>query len=365
MSNRLLFVEDDLDLRAFATKALVEGGFTVEGASSAAEAVRLFELRRPDLVIMDIGLPDCSGIEACKAMGLGSTVDTPFLFLTARDDLGTRMDAFAVGAHDYIQKPFSVEELLARVRVHLRIKRLHDDLNRRNFDLELLNKARRDVTDMIVHDLKTPLTSISGVLQLIKLRRLPLEEGLAKLLEGAGAASDFMLLMVNDLLDVGRAETAGLKVERGPVDLQALLAEVKRLFSLREERSGIALILRVEPGLDSLTSDHNLIFRIIVNLTANAMKISTRGSTVEVEAARRGPGVVFSVLDRGPGVPDALKREIFEKYSSGQPKSLKEDGGTGIGLTFCRLAAQALGGRVWVEDRPGGGSAFRLELEKA
>jgi signal transduction histidine kinase len=342
--------------------ALQGAGFEVEAVATGAEAAASFQRGLPDLVILDVGLPDCSGLDLCGRLGLGVSVATPFVFLTARDDLQTRLAAFKAGAHDYIQKPFSVDELIARVNVQLHIKELHDDLSRKNYDLELMNRARQDVTDMIVHDLKTPLTSIMGTLGLIQKRGLITESGQAKLVESAGVAADFMLLMVNDLLDIGRAEAGGLKAENAPLELTATFDKIARLFALRLERTDKRLTFCVIPGAERLTSDQILLFRVLVNLIANALKISPPGGAVEVDAAREGAVLRLSVSDRGPGVHESLKKTIFEKYSTRQPKSLSEDGGTGIGLTFCRLAVAALGGRVWVEDRSGGGSVFVVEL---
>jgi signal transduction histidine kinase len=362
MPRRVLLVEDDPLIQGLVRTALEGVGIEVEICPTAADAVVSFGRRAPDLVILDIGLPDESGLELAKRLGLGATVDTPFVFLTARDDLQDRLAAFKAGAHDYIQKPFAVDELLARVNVQFHIKQLHDDLSRKNYDLELMNRARQDVTDMIVHDLKTPLTSIMGTLGLIKSRGLITQGSHSKLVDAAGVAADFMLLMVNDLLDIGRAETGGLKAELASVELEPLLEKIKRLFSVRLERAGSALEIRRPADLKAITTDHVLLFRILVNLISNALKISPPGSAVEVEAARDAGGVRFRVLDRGPGVPDALKTAIFEKYSTLQPKTLSEDGGTGIGLTFCRLAVRALGGSIRAEDRPGGGSVFVLQL---
>jgi two-component system sensor histidine kinase/response regulator len=361
--DKILVVEDDQNISDFVRSALEADGFAVDSSGTVADAVKCYARNVPDIVIMDIDLPDGSGLEACRQIGLGARVDTPFIFLSARDDLAMRLEAFQIGAHDYILKPFAVAEMLARVKVQLKIKRLHDELCRKNYDLEVTSKARQDVADMIVHDLKTPLTSIMGTLQIIKARGLISDGQYSKFVDTADSAADFMLLMLNDLLDVGRAESGNLKAEPAPVDLQEFFEKLNRLFDLRQERSGIKIQFRAADDAKTIISDQNLLFRILVNLISNAMKISKKGSSVELDAVRAGAGVRISVLDRGSGVPEASKKAIFEKYSSGQPKTL--DGGTGIGLTFCRLAARALGGRVWVEDRPGGGSAFIVELEKA
>ena len=361
MLHKILVIEDDLDIQGFAKTVLENAGFAVEACATAAEAVKLFQSGSPDLVIIDISLPDGSGLDVCRQLGLGGKSRVPFVFLTAQNDLNTRLEAFKIGAQDYIQKPFAVEELLARVKVHMKVKKSQDDLARRNYDLELINRVRQDLTDMIVHDLKTPLTSIKGTLDLIKMRGLiSAPEG--SLVDTAGTAADFMLLMLNDLLDVGHAEQTGLPVSVAEFPLPPMIEKLRHLFDTRAQRAEVPLKFSVAEGVDAVKSDQNLLFRIGVNLIANAMKASPRGKAVEIDVRRNDGALRLTVADRGPGVADALKTSIFEKYTTTDAKSFLEDGGSGIGLSFCRLAAGALKGRVWVEDRPGGGSLFLVDV---
>lgn len=362
MPHKILVVDDDAGIQGFAKTVLEGQGFYAEVCATALQAMRSFRQSRPDMVIIDIGLPDGDGLDLCREMVAGPGERVPILFLTARRDLKTRLECFQLGAQDYIQKPFSVEELLARVKVHLQIKESHDELVRRNYELELRSRVRQDLADMIVHDLKTPLTSIKGTLDLIKTHGLISHEGYKNLIENAGSAADFMLLMINDMLDIGQAEQAGLKTEIVVVDLPSLLARVKAIFAGRCQVRGVALSCALRDGAQALATDHNLLFRILVNLIVNAMQFSLRGAEVSLECFVRGGGARFVVADRGPGVPAAEKLRIFEKYASVAPRETAEESGTGIGLTFCRLAAATLKGRIWVEDRPGGGSLFILEL---
>ena len=367
MLHKILLVEDNLDIQGYCKTVLENAGFTVEACATAADAERLFGEAVPDLVIIDIGLPDGNGLDVCRRLGLGGGGRVPFLFLTARNDLNTRLEAFKAGAQDYIQKPFAVEELLARVKVHMKVKKSQDDLARRNYDLELINRVRQDLTDMIVHDLKTPLSSIKGSLDLIKSRGLISPEDYGSLLDHAGTAADFMLLMLNDLLDIGHSEKTGLPVAVVPFPLPPLIVKLKVLFHARSERAEIGLTFTAAADLGPIRSDPNLLFRIAVNLIANAMKASPRvnGAAVEIGFRRKDGVLLLTVADRGPGVPDARKNLIFDKYESTDIKSFLDDGGSGIGLNFCRLAARSLKGRVWVEDRPGGGSTFAVELPGA
>ena len=362
MGHRVLLIEDDPDMRAF-TGAVFEGaGFTVAFSGGAQEALRDFRECRPDLVILDIGLPDGSGMEVCRAIKAGPGAETPLLFLTSRNDVKTRLECFRLGAQDYMLKPFNAEELLARAQVHLKIKVTHDRLAKAKDSLELINRARQDLSDMIVHDLKNPLACIMGTLSIIQAKGLISNGEYHNLIKSAGSASEFMLLMINDLLDVGRAETSGLPVKTTAVDLADLLQKLRALFSPRLERREARLECRLAADAAVVSTDQSLLFRILANLISNALSYTQKGGVIELESSRQGPQIRLVVLDRGPGVPESQKKTIFEKYATSEVEPRSDGRGTGIGLAFCRLAAQALHGRIWVEDRVGGGSRFTLEF---
>ncbi|MBI3551317.1 MAG: hybrid sensor histidine kinase/response regulator [Elusimicrobia bacterium] len=362
MPHKILVVEDDIAIQGFCQTVLESAGFSVKSVSTATEGLKSFQEDTPDMVILDIGLPDGNGLDLGKKMGLGPECAVSFLFLTARQDLNTRLDCFQSGAQDYIQKPFAVEELLARVKVHLKVKKSHDELVKRNYELELRQRARQDLTDMLVHDLKAPLTSIKGTLELIKARGLISDDAYKNLLEYAGTAAEFMLLMLNDLLDIGQAATVGLKAEIGPADMTFIFDKLGALFEGRARKLGVTLERQIAADSKTLDTDQNLVFRILANLIQNALKVSDKGGKVQLSASRKDGVARFTIADRGPGVPSKDKERIFEKYTTTSRKIVSTDSGSGVGLTFCRLAAAALKGKVWVDDRPGGGSLFMLEF---
>jgi signal transduction histidine kinase len=357
MAHHILIVEDDVNIQGFAQTVLESAGYEPEVVGTAADAKKAFKSAKPDMVILDIGLPDGNGMDLAKELGLGPEGDTPFLFLTASRDLQTRLECFRLGAMDYIPKPFAVEELLARVQVHLKTKRSRDDLTRRNYELELRHRARQDLTDMIVHDLKAPLASIKGTLQLAVQHGLITEPAYQNLLVSAGTAAEFMLLMLNDLLDMGRAEAACLMPEITPVNVEALAAKLKTLFQVHCRVRKVSIETKVAPEATMMRSDAGLLFRILVNLVSNAIKFSPRESAISVEASVKDGRQRFTVADRGPGIPAEGKSRIFDKYVTAA-----EAQGTGIGLAFCRVATSALKGTIRVEDRPGGGSLFIVDL---
>ena len=361
MSSRVLVVEDDLVILDYCRAVLEGAGITVDGCSTAADGRKLFNAARPDLAILDIGLPDGTGLDLMKEWHAYPGPKLGVIFLTARGDLKTRIECFQKGAQDYVHKPFAAEELLARTQVHLHARQAHDELVKRNYELELVARARQDMTDMIVHDLKTPLTAIKGTLEVIKLRGLITTGQHQNLLDHAGTAADFMLLMLNDLLDVSQAGQTGLKTQLAPMEVAMVYDKLHALFSDRARKMKIDIAWSVRPGAEQVLSDQRLVYRVLANLISNAMAASPTGAFVEVDCGLHGTAARFTVSDRGKGVPDAQKKAIFEKFTTTK-KGSALDTGSGIGLTFCHVAADALKGKIWVEDRDGGGSHFHLEF---
>lgn len=360
MAPRVLVVEDDLVILDYCRTVLQAAGMTVDGCSALAQGRELYKANRPDLAILDIGLPDGTGLELMKEWHSYPGPKVSVIFLTARGDLKTRLECFQSGASDYLHKPFAPQELLARAQVHLHLRREHDDLVKRNYELELVTRARQDMADMIVHDLKTPLTAIKGTIEVIRARGMITPGQHQSLLEHAGTAADFMLLMLNDLLDVSQAREAGLKAELAPMEVGGVYDKLHALFADRARKMKMDLAWSVKPGAEQVLGDQRLIYRVLANLISNAMSASPSGSYVEVDCALAGTSARFTVSDRGPGVPEEKKKTIFEKFMTTKRGAL--DTGSGIGLSFCRAAADALKGKVWVEDRQGGGSHFHLEF---
>jgi signal transduction histidine kinase len=362
MTHRVLVVEDDIDIQGYCKTVLEAEAFLVDACDTVAQARKLFNANRPDLAVLDIGLPDGNGLDLMREWHAFPGPKVPVLFLTARGDLKTRLECFQQGGQDYLPKPFAAEELVARVKVHLQVKKSHEELVKRNYELELVARARQDMTDMIVHDLKAPLTAIKGTLELIHSRGLISQENYSCLLQNAGTAADFMLLMLNDMLDLAQARQTGLKADLIALDPTVLLHKIETLFAGRLRLTGASLVLRVAPGVTSIRADQNLLYRILANLIANALKAAPGASVIEVDCEFVGSSARITVSDRGRGVVDAEKKSIFEKFATSGRKDAALETGTGIGLSFCRAAVAAHKGKIWVEDRPGGGSRFLVEL---
>jgi signal transduction histidine kinase len=221
---------------------------------------------------------------------------------------------------------------------------------------------RTDFTNLLVHDLKTPLTTIRGNLDiLISGLRGPVPQEQKRHLERARQGGSELGSMIENLLDVERLESGALTVIPAPCDFAALLRSgvdaIREAAALNE----LTLDASIPDSLPVLNVDEGLIRRVVLNLLTNALKFAPTNGYIYLQASASPRNVMVAVIDNGPGVPKTDRQRIFEKFQQGQSASRT---GAGLGLTFCKLAIEAHHGEVWVEDNPGGstGSAFIFSL---
>jgi len=218
-----------------------------------------------------------------------------------------------------------------------------------------LSREREELTSTMVHDLRSPMVSIMGSLQF--LRRAPgLDASERRLLEMAERNSERLASLVTAILDVSRLEGGATRIERSRFSLSGLTSEVLRLAGPRAAARRIELVDAVPGDLPDLDADRNLVLRVLENLVGNAIKFTDEGGgPVRLAASVEEPGSVqVSVSDSGPGVDEAARRRLFQKFAPGDHQAR----GSGLGLAFCRLAVEANGGRIWLAEPDGDGARF-------
>jgi signal transduction histidine kinase len=375
----ILVVDDNLQNREVAEGHLVGAGYAVVQAEGGAEALALIPAVRPDLVLLDVLMPDMDGYETCRAIrALPEHNEVPVLFLTALGDLETHKAALESGADDFLTKPINRTELLIRVRSLLRIKQLSDELRanvqviRSQRDALLASQRQKDeLTALIVHDLKNPLSSILSNVQYVQSRTtLPDDE--RESLEDVERASQAMVRLVMNLLDVGRSDDGAFVAHVTEFNLPALLAEVCSEMGRRIEDKAQRLALSVAAGVRTMHGDRDLVRRIVENLIDNAYKYGPRQATISVEVVPATmdlgaePAVELRVRDEGAGIPPAYRQIVFEKYGRAGGAGAREARSShGLGLVFCRRAVNLHGGAIWIDDQVARGSCFCVRLPVA
>jgi signal transduction histidine kinase len=231
---------------------------------------------------------------------------------------------------------------------------------------EELEQMRQDLTAMLVHDLQSPLGNVISSLELIRysLMQRGDSEATLDLLDVASRSSDQLLRLIQSLLDISRLEAGQPLGKRKPADVGKLIRDAYEIEQPNFERRGVRLIQELAPGLPAVDAEENVLSRVLLNLFDNALKHSGEGYTITVSAGLQSDGMVlFSVCDEGIGIPEDFRETIFEKFQ--RIKTDPSSKGLGLGLAFCRLAVEAHGGRIWVEESPAGGARFNFTIPAA
>ena len=359
----LILVVDDEPSNVDVLCDLLEAlGYRTVGAGSGEAALALARDRAPDLVLLDVMMPGVDGLEACRRLKADpATASIPVVFVTALSDAEDRARGIDAGGDDFLTKPFSRPVLVARIRSLLRLKAARDELAESYRRLRELEALKDDLTRMVVHDLKSPLTGILGSLEMVMDGDAgPLSADQRRLLGDAQERGGDLVRMVDNLLDLSRLEESAVRLQLRDLDVGRVLREVVDAWSVRAERAGARLAAESAAGL-SVRADEGMVRRVLANLVGNALRHGGAGVGVRVSgvpAEERG-WVKVTVADTGPGIAEAEHEAIFRKYGR---RDGGADGGSGIGLTFCKLAVEAHGGRIWVQSRPGEGAAFHFVL---
>lgn len=360
----ILVVDDTPANLEILTQMLNEKGHRPRPVPSGAIALRAAEHEPPDLILMDINMPEMDGFETCRRIkAIEQLSDVPIIFISARTDTLDKINAFHAGGVDYITKPFDMEEVTARVETHLEIRRLQQELQEQNIALENSNanlremeQLRDNLVHMVVHDMRSPLTVIQMALRFLRDGAgKQLDEESQQDIADAATSSETLVKMVNDLLDVSRFESNQMPLNLQENDLTSTLKQAIDQFGLHATEGRIYMQGEFENV--RLNFDRELISRVITNLVGNALKFSPSGADIRITIKKSADKVEVSVHDDGPGIPKEYHIKIFEKFGQATNKRDKIPS-TGLGLTFCKLALEAHHGEIGVDSEPGKGSRF-------
>jgi two-component system sensor histidine kinase/response regulator len=366
----ILVVDDNEQNRALARATLEEeDDYTVVLAATGQQGVEQFERYRPDCVLLDIRMPGLDGFAVCKAIRrLAAGEDTPIVFLTALRDLDSFDSALRAGGDDFLTKPFRPTELLLRVQAALRLRRANASnreyvelVRRQRDDLMRLQLQKERLMGFVVHDLKNPVSNIDLQAQLLLRDR---DSAAAQAIGGSirDEVRSLLRLLLN-LLDISKSEEGKLVPVPASVDLPQLVRDACDALEVRARAKNIALNSSID--VSTLNVDADLFRRIIENLLENALRHAPGDTAVHVSASGDARETELRVSDSGLGVPRELREAIFERFVQvdTQDRGVTRSG-RGLGLAFCRLAVEAHGGRIWVEDAEPG-AVFCLRLPNA
>lgn len=369
-ASEVLVVDDQPDIRAVLRAALQREGYAVREAADAEAALLAVRERLPDLVILDVVMPgEIDGVEACRVLKRRPECRTmPVLLLTAKAAVDDRVRGLDAGADDFLGKPFETAELLARVRSHLRTRTLALELERRNQELTRLYQAlaeaervKDDLTHMLVHDLKNPISSVLGTIDLLVDGVAgPVASEQMELLKLAREESAHLLHLAGNILDVRRMQEGKLHLRKRPLaEVEVVIRQA--LVDAGSRGSDRRVSVAVPKRIENLDVDPEILRRVFANLLSNAFKHTRKGGRIEVLGKVAETTAEFQVIDDGEGLPEDDLELIFNRFEQSRA-TIHERFDTGMGLTFCRLAVQEHGGKIWAKSALGKGATFTFTL---
>jgi signal transduction histidine kinase len=361
---KVLVVDDNAENRALAKAVLEDEDVPVVLAATGEEAIAVFSLVPADCVLLDIRMPGMDGISVCeriRALPDGDRV--AIVFVTAQRDVETFDRALRAGGDDFITKPFRPSDLLVRIQTAMRLRRmvserglLAAELKQQRDQLQRLQLHKEQLSAFLVHDLKNPVNTIELLAQRV-LRNPGADERCRDAATRIQAETRGLMRMLTNLLDMGKADEGQLAPQRRAIDAGELIRGVMDELHAGATAAELELVAQVDAT--QVYADRDLMHRVLANLIDNAIRHAPSGSAIRVSARPVVGGVELKVSDTGPGVPEPLRDQVFERFMTAGNGPTRTN--RGLGLAFCKAAVEAHGGRIWVEDAaPGAAFCMRL-----
>lgn len=361
---KILVIDDsapNLELLRF---ALGKKKFEVFTFGSSKEGVNQLEAIAPDILLLDIDLPDHNGIELCKAIKANPRyLPLPIIFITGYTDSQTMLKAFEAGAADYIVKPLRLPEVIARLRTHLKLTHLIKTQKEQNEALQHANAEINKLLGVATHDLRNPLVSIRGLTEFLQDGSLGETNPQQKeLLSTIHDAADTLLFLVENLLDYSSVEAGVLKLECEETQLLDIVNKALRLQSISAAKKEITLEVVNEGCTQALFLDQNRISQVVDNLISNAIKFSPFKTRVQIILKQDNVHTYLKVQDQGPGIPESEMDKLFKSFGRTSVRPTANEKSTGLGLVICRKIVESHQGTITARNLPGCGAEFCVTL---
>ncbi|HET9228433.1 MAG TPA: ATP-binding protein [Thermoanaerobaculia bacterium] len=359
---RILLADDNADMRDY-VRRLLGREHEVVAVADGAEALRLAREQPFDLVLADVMMPRLDGFGLLAGLRSDERTRTlPVILLSARAGEEAQVEGMEAGADDYLVKPFSARELLARVDAHLRLQRIRREAEQ---SLREADRRKDEFLAMLAHELRNPLAPIRNAVHVLKLAG-PLGDRQQWAREIIERQTQHLTRLVDDLLDVSRITRGKVALAREPLDLATIVNRAVEtslpLIDARRHQLDVAL----PPEPVRVDGDLTRLVQVVGNLLNNAAKYTDEGGHIRLEAVLEDGMAVIRVRDNGMGLPADLLPHIFDLFSQADRSLDRSQGGLGIGLTLVRRLVELHGGEVEARsDGPGQGSEFVVRLPAA
>jgi len=392
----ILIVDDNPNNLEVLARILTDFGYQVAVALDGETAIEQVEYYQPDLILLDIMMPGIDGFETCRRLKANLlTAEIPIIFLTALSDSENKVNGLSMGAVDYISKPFQSEEVLARMKIHLKLYSLTKKLEQQNQLLEekvelrtvellaakevaeAANIAKSQFLANMSHELRTPLNAIIGYSEMLQEEAEELEQkDLIPDLKKIHGAGKHLLGLINDILDLSKIESGKIELYLETVDISLLVREIIIMIQPLVEKNANFLVVNCPEDIGYMKTDLTKVRQSLFNLLSNACKFTKQGKiTITIEKQNKKaeivdgeeqkpaiPYILFKVSDSGVGIAPERIEKLFQPFTQADASTTRQYGGTGLGLAITRKLSRIMGGDTFVESEVGKGSTFTLIL---
>ena len=361
---KILIVDDVMSNVLLLKVLLTNEKFAIATASNGRQALEQVEKENPDLVLLDVMMPDMSGFEVAQHLKSNpQTAEIPIIFLTALNSTADIVKGFQVGANDFISKPFNKEELIIRVTHQISLVAAKRLILSKTEELQRTIAGRDKLYSVIAHDLRSPMGSIKMVLNMLILN-LPAEKigiEMYELLTMANQTTEDVFSLLDNLLKWTKSQIGKLNVVYQDVDLVEVTDGVSEIFSMVASLKKIR-IHEMKPEKMMVNADIDMLKTVVRNLLSNAIKFSKENSEVLVKMEEVDGMAVVSVQDYGCGISEEGQKKLLHTDTHFSTFGTNNEEGSGLGLLLCKDFVVKNGGKLWFTSKEGEGSIFSFSI---
>lgn len=363
---KVLIVDDVMSNVLLLKVLLTNEKFKIVTATNGTQALDVVDKEQPDLILLDVMMPDMSGFEVSQHLkAKPETNDIPIIFLTALNSTADIVKGFQVGANDFISKPFNKEELIIRVMHQISLIAAKRIILRQTEELKRTIMGRDKLYSVIAHDLRSPMGSIKMVLNMLILNLPSSKIGneMFEMLTMANQTTEEVFALLDNLLKWTKSQIGKLNVVYQDMDIVGVIQGVIEIFSMVAELKKIKIGLESPAELE-VHADIDMLKTVVRNLISNAIKFSNEGGDVLVKIIDEGGQAVISVVDSGCGISEEDQAKLLHTDTHFSTFGTNNEEGSGLGLLLCQDFVIKNGGKLWFTSKKGTGSTFSFSVPK-